>query len=113
MEIINHKQVERLAAEIGRENVPVLLEIFLSEIAGYTSMLLPLEGQEQHDYLTEVSHALKSSAASFGADALCEYSVVLDQTAKSGKQLTSPSYKKEMVDLLNKTYSIYQDLFAQ
>ena len=69
MEIINQKQVDRLAAEIGKENVPVLLEIFLNEIAGYESTLLSLEGQEQHAYLTEVSHALKSSAASFGADA--------------------------------------------
>ena len=112
MDLINHKQVERLAAEIGRENVPVLLEIFLSEIAGYMNVLSPLEGQDQHDYLTEVSHALKSSAASFGADALCNYSIMLDKKAKAGEQLSSPSCKKEMTDLLKKTHSSYQDLFA-
>ncbi len=113
MEIINQKQVDRLAAEIGKENVPVLLEIFLNELAGYESTLLSLEGQEQHAYLTEVSHALKSSAASFGADALCNYSILLDKNAKLGEQLSSPSCKKEMLDLLKKTYSIYQNLFSQ
>ena len=113
MEIINQKQVDRLAAEIGKENVPVLLEIFLNELAGYESTLLSLEGQEQHAYLTEVSHALKSSAASFGADALCNYSILLDKNAKLGEKLSSPSCKKEMLDLLKKTYSIYQNLFSQ
>tara|TARA_B100001057_G_C22750070_1_gene911401 strand:- start:361 stop:702 length:342 start_codon:yes stop_codon:yes gene_type:complete len=113
VEIINQKQVDRLAAEIGKENVPVLLEIFLNELAGYESTLLSLEGQEQHAYLTEVSHALKSSAASFGADALCNYSILLDKNAKLGEQLSSPSCKKEMLDLLKKTYSIYQNLFSQ
>ena len=113
MEIINQKQVDRLAAEIGKENVPVLLEIFLNELAGYESTLLSLEGQEQHAYLTEVSHALKSSAASFGADALCNYSILLDKNAKLGEQLSSPSCKKEMLDLLKKTHSIYQNLFTQ
>ena len=35
MKVLNQQKVDELAGEIGQENVPVLLEIFLGELKGY------------------------------------------------------------------------------
>ncbi len=39
MEVLNQDKIERLAAEIGVENVPVLLDIFLGELTMYIDNL--------------------------------------------------------------------------
>lgn len=72
MTILNQQKIDELSMEIGSDNVPVLLDIFLGEMDTYIDNLSQLEGSEQLVYLKEISHALKSSAASFGADSLCE-----------------------------------------
>ncbi len=111
MDILDQSKIDRLASEIGEENVPVLLEIFLGELKMYIDQLSQLEGSEQEDYLKEISHALKSSAASFGAEALRTYSVEVDSVAKSGVNLNSDEYKENMLSLLSETQQRYQTLF--
>ncbi|MEF1291925.1 Hpt domain-containing protein, partial [Vibrio sp. M260118] len=50
MDILDQSKIDRLASEIGEENVPVLLEIFLGELKMYIDQLSQLEGSEQEDY---------------------------------------------------------------
>ncbi|AIW14704.1 Hpt domain-containing protein [Vibrio europaeus] len=113
MDILDQSKIDRLASEIGAENVPVLLEIFLNELQMYIDKLSQIEGQEQEQYLKEISHALKSSAASFGAEALRAYSAEVDSSAKSGTSLESESNKQQMLSLLSETQQRYQQLFNQ
>lgn len=113
MDILDQSKIDRLASEIGEENVPVLLEIFLGELQMYIDKLSQLEGPEQEQYLKEISHALKSSAASFGAEALRAYSVEVDASAKSGSSLGLDSVKQEMLSKLVVTQERYQQLFNQ
>ena len=68
--VLNQQKVDELAGEIGQENVPVLLEIFLGELKGYYEHLEINKESDTSKYLADISHALKSSAASFGADSL-------------------------------------------
>lgn len=113
MDILNQIKIERLAGEIGQENVPVLLEIFLNELAMYIERLSQLEGEELQDYLKEISHALKSSAASFGAEALCHYSIEVDAMAKTGAMSELADCKGQMLSLLDETEQRYKQLLTQ
>ncbi|GAK86593.1 phosphorelay protein LuxU [Vibrio ponticus] len=112
MDIINHQQVERLKQEIGADNLPVLLGIFLTELNQYAEKL-NLPDNDQDSYLKEISHALKSSAASFGAEALRSLAIDYDSAGKSGLMLASPEHKQKMLNLLQITHQQYEILLAE
>lgn len=113
MELLNQNKVDSLGAEIGAENVPILLEIFLGELNQYISNLSEPSSLDVEGYLTEISHALKSSAASFGAEALCAYSIEVDAKAKSGAKLDLDDVSLQMVSLLTDTKQRYQQLMDE
>ncbi len=73
-----------------------------------SSSLLQLEGSERLVYLKEISHALKSSAASFGADSLCELAMSIDKKAKSGELVEQGCEVNTMLDRLNETRDAYR-----
>lgn len=110
MDLLQQAKLDRLANEIGQENVPVLLDIFLGELSHYIATLSQLDSQQQDSYLQEISHALKSSAASFGAEALRTFSVELDARAKAGDALASEDDKQQMLSLLKQTEQRYKQL---
>ncbi|MDN3614497.1 quorum-sensing phosphorelay protein LuxU [Vibrio gallaecicus] len=110
MSLLNQNKINELAGEIGEENVPVLLDIFLGELAGYNERLSSGQLEDTSQYLAEISHALKSSAASFGADQLCELAVSFDLRVKQ-KVLLTDIDSSEMQNLLNQTFIEYQNLF--
>lgn len=64
--VLNQQKIDELSMEIGSDNVPVLFDIFLGEMDTYIENLSQLQGAERLAYSKEISHALKSSAASFG-----------------------------------------------
>ncbi|MGF1694938.1 Hpt domain-containing protein [Vibrio kyushuensis] len=113
MDILNSQKIERLSNEIGQENVPVLLDIFLGELNLYMKTLLDEEGLDKADYLREISHALKSSAASFGADKLCQFSIDLDSKIKAGIELNPVVDAAQMIKILDTTREAYQSLVAK
>lgn len=109
MELLNQKKIDALSNEIGEDNVPILLEIFLSELASYLKVLGDTSFQDKLSYLKEISHALKSSAASFGADALCELAVSIDAKVKQGAALQQQVDVVAMIALLQRTQHAYTD----
>lgn len=112
MEVLNSVKVEQLGSEIGVDNVPILLEIFLGELAQYIANLQQCP-TNQDEYLREISHALKSSAASFGAEALCALANEYDAVGKAGQLLNTDQHKQQMLSLLNETEQRYKDLLSQ
>ncbi|EGR1143227.1 TPA: quorum-sensing phosphorelay protein LuxU [Vibrio parahaemolyticus] len=108
MTILNQQKIDELSMEIGSDNVPVLLDIFLGEMDTYIDNLSQLEGSERLVYLKEISHALKSSAASFGADSLCELAMSIDKKAKSGELVEQGSEVYTMLERLNETRDAYR-----
>ncbi|HAS61143.1 MAG TPA: phosphorelay protein [Vibrio sp.] len=111
MDIINQQQVERLKQEIGAENLPVLLDIFLSELSQYMVKLTDANN-DQEAYLKEISHALKSSAASFGAEALRNLAIDYDGSGKAGVSLSTVEHKHKMLALLKETHQCYEKLLS-
>jgi HPt (histidine-containing phosphotransfer) domain-containing protein len=106
--VLNQQKIDELSMEIGSDNVPVLFDIFLGEMDTYIENLSQLQGAERLAYSKEISHALKSSAASFGADRLCELAMSIDKKAKAG-ELTAESEELEvMFDLLHETRDAYR-----
>ncbi|MCK6262155.1 Hpt domain-containing protein [Vibrio sp. ZSDE26] len=113
MDILNKEKIERLSNEIGADNLPVLLDIFLSELSLYKKTLLEDETVDKEKYLREISHALKSSAASFGADRLCHVSIDMDARIKAGEALNPVADLEKMVQHLEETRETYQALVAK
>ncbi|WP_162045876.1 quorum-sensing phosphorelay protein LuxU [Vibrio taketomensis] len=112
MNIINQQQIDRLRQEIGDDNLPILLDIFLGELNQYTQKLNQAE-VDQDAYLKEISHALKSSAASFGAEALRALAVDYDGAGKAGLFLDSSVHKEQMLSLLSQTQQQYAELLSK
>ncbi len=74
----------------------------------YITRLSDLKGNEQLIYLKEISHALKSSAASFGADRLCDLAIAIDRKAKSNQLAEQGEDATEMLALLDVTRDAYR-----
>ncbi|WP_200796951.1 quorum-sensing phosphorelay protein LuxU [Vibrio quintilis] len=107
MDLINQEKIATLAKEIGPENVPVLLDIFLGELTSYQATLLEADTEARLEHLKEISHALKSSAASFGADRLCALAIDIDMRGKQ-QQLEDIAQETEaLVELLRLTHESY------
>ena len=106
--VLNQQKIEGLSQEIGSENVPILLDIFLGEMDIYIGTLSELQGTAQLGYLKEISHALKSSAASFGADRLCELAIAIDKKAKVNILNEKGIETSAMIDLLCITREAYR-----
>ncbi|MEI8599512.1 Hpt domain-containing protein [Vibrio sp. M60_M31a] len=108
MNILNQKKIDDLSMEIGSDNVPVLLGIFLGEIDTYIRNLSQFDDADQLVYLKEISHALKSSAASFGADRLCDLAISIDKKAKAGELAVEGEEATTMIDVLRDTQEVYR-----
>lgn len=106
--ILNQSKVNDMKEEIGQENIPVILSLFLSELEQYQQQLTTLPSEEIHDYLARICHSLKSSAASFGADALCQLALKYDAAVKQNQTLTTLVEGQQMRELLKITHTCYQ-----
>ncbi|MGL6261697.1 Hpt domain-containing protein [Vibrio sp. WXL210] len=109
MSIINRVAIEELGEQIGQENLTPLFEIFTTELADYQQTLSQCEASKTSKQLAEICHALKSSAASFGADALCEHAREMDRLYKLGTDLTSGDYVNQTNAMLAETERAYTD----
>jgi two-component system phosphorelay protein LuxU len=105
MQLLNEEKIQRLANEIGAENVPMLLTIFLGELIEYINTLSIDDLAAVRLHLGEISHALKSSAASFGADRLCDFAIEIDKMAKQGEKIEE--HNKAFIELLQQTHQRY------
>ncbi|NLS13918.1 Hpt domain-containing protein [Vibrio sp. SM6] len=108
MEILNVEKVTALAHDIGEQHMPTLLTIFVRELEEYSEQLQ--ENRDDDQYMITISHALKSSAGSFGADALCTLAQQIDAAAKQGDRAQVQHAQVAMIATLNETLMAYQRL---
>ncbi|MBF8999846.1 quorum-sensing phosphorelay protein LuxU [Vibrio nitrifigilis] len=110
MELMNQHKIDGLAQEIGQENVPVLLEIFLGELTGYQQQLTDVSQADKQECLKDISHALKSSAASFGADKLCAKAIEIDGMVKLALEFDVNAETENIIALMEETHQCYEQL---
>ncbi|MCE0492960.1 Hpt domain-containing protein [Vibrio salinus] len=104
----NQSTIEQLSQEIGPDNVSMLFGIFVNELRGYLALFEEADESHLCQHLKEVSHALKSSAASFGADALCSLAVDIDARVKAGEILDCDKEVHDLVAVMKETYGAYE-----
>lgn len=81
---INAQTIQRMADEVGEDTLQLLLTVFSDELEQYFCKLsddpTPLD-------VREISHAIKSSAASFGADELARMAQECESRVKQGQDI--------------------------
>ncbi|SIN77976.1 Hpt domain-containing protein [Salinivibrio sp. ES.052] len=107
---VNTETLRRLTLEVGEDTVTVLLTVFSDELSQYHSQL---SGSPSIEQVGEISHAIKSSAASFGADDLAEMARECESRVKQGQQEWMTHHLNELTDLLQGTASTYRDMAVE
>ena len=79
---INAETIKRMADEVGEETLTLLLNVFSDELEQYQRQL---SDQPSIKQVREISHAIKSSAASFGADDLADMAQECESRVKQGQ----------------------------
>ncbi|KLV04710.1 phosphorelay protein LuxU [Photobacterium aquae] len=79
---INAQTIQRMAEEVGEDTLQLLLTVFSDELEQYFSKLS--DDPTLLD-VREISHAIKSSAASFGADELARMAQECESRVKQGQ----------------------------
>ncbi|BCL70475.1 Phosphorelay protein luxU [Vibrio nigripulchritudo MADA3029] len=103
--VVNTDKIDELSRDIGEENLPMLFSIFIGELVDYAEALAngPTEQSEAEEQLKAISHSLKSSAASFGAERLCEFATRLDARYKTGEPINTDENRETMITCLHIT----------
>ena len=107
---VNHETLRRLAVEVGEETVSSLLVVFSDELSRYYDQLAETPSTNQ---VREISHAIKSSAASFGADELAELARECESRVKLGQESWVHEQLPRLTSMLQGTASEYKALADQ
>ena len=103
---VNQLAVNQLVQEVGDENVPCLFGIFCDELHDFIDTL---SSQPEIDKVREISHCLKSSAGSFGADKLAGMAIDVEEKAKSHQKEWVQNNMSEFVDIARQTERAYRE----
>ncbi|BAX53660.1 TPA: Hpt domain-containing protein [Photobacterium damselae] len=79
---VNVETVKRLADEVGEDTVSLLFNVFSDELEQY---LVKLLAEPSVSDIGEISHSIKSSAASFGADDLALLAQECESRVRQGQ----------------------------
>ncbi|OCH15482.1 MULTISPECIES: Hpt domain-containing protein [unclassified Aliivibrio] len=107
---INQIAVNQLVQEVGDENVPFLFGIFCDELDEFIDTL---STHPEIDKVREISHCLKSSAGSFGADKLATMAINIEEKAKLLQQEWVERNISEFVNIARGTELAYRKLLIK
>ena len=105
--MVNNETIHRLTIDVGKETALLLLGVFSDELQEYLQQLKDLPTIL---HIKEKSHAIKSSAASFGADELADFACECENRVKMGQDLWVMDQFPRLLDILRKTAMTYQEL---
>lgn len=100
-----YRQNRRVESRHRRREPSHAFSIFIGELVDYAEALAngPSERSEAEEQLKSISHSLKSSAASFGAERLCEFATRLDARYKTGEDINTSENRETMITCLHLT----------
>ena len=105
--MVNNETIQRLTIDVGKETALLLLGVFSEELNDYFQQLSDLPTIL---HIREKSHAIKSSAASFGADELAEFACECENRVKMGQDLWVMEQFPRFLGILQETAMKYHDL---
>lgn len=104
---INQIAVNQLMQEVGDENVPFLFGIFCDELDDFIGTLTT---HPEIEKVREISHCLKSSAGSFGADKLANMAIHIEEKAKNKQKDWVERNISEFVNIARGTELAYRQM---
>ena len=107
---INQIALNQLVQEVGGENVPFLFGIFCDELDELIDTLI---AQPEIEKIREISHCLKSSAGSFGADKLAMMAIHIEEKAKAEQKEWVERNISEFVNIARGTELAYRELLMK
>ena len=95
--LVDDDALQALGEDTSFELIPRMVGVFVEELQSRASHIA--EGVETHDSrrLASEAHALKSSAATYGAVAIAEHARRLDQACKDGNQLEAEAQARAIL----------------
>ena len=99
--------MNQLMQEVGDENVPFLFGIFCDELDDFISTLTT---HPEIEKVREISHCLKSSAGSFGADKLASMAINIEEKAKNKQKDWVERNISEFVNIARGTELAYRQM---
>lgn len=107
---VNQIAVNQLVQEVGDENVPFLFGIFCDELDEFIGAL---STHPEIEKVREISHCLKSSAGSFGADKLANMAVDIEEKAKQKQKEWVERNMSEFVNIARQTEMAYRQFLVK
>ena len=107
---INQVAVYQLIQEVGDENIPFLFGIFCDELDEFIDTL---STQPEIEKVREISHCIKSSAGSFGADKLASMAIHIEEKAKQKQYDWVTHNISEFVNIARGTELAYRQFLVK
>lgn len=104
---VNQTAVTQLRQEVGEENIPILFGIFCDELSDFIGAL---SSHPEVNEIREISHSLKSSAGSFGADKLATMAISVEEKAKQDQAQWLERNISDFVEVARQTEIAYREL---
>lgn len=104
---VNETTIKQLASEVGEETIALLLNVFCDELEQYSQKLIsdPTIGD-----VREISHSIKSSAGSFGADPLAAMALECEERAKQEQNEWVEHHLDEFIQVVQTTGAEFRKL---
>ncbi len=110
---IDFNVVSQIADDLSIEMLPEMVDLFITESTKRLEQIEQLLENRDFVELGNQSHALKGSAATFGAIKLTPLAESLEQSCKQGKVEDAEILTKQVIDVGKKTLDAYLDRFSR
>ncbi len=108
---IDSKVISQMSDDLTAEMLPEMLELFVIENAKILDQIDQLLARNDIVELKNQSHALKGSAATFGAALLTPLAEKLEHSCKQGNTEDAETYAKQVIEVGRKTLDVYNNRF--
>ena len=108
---IDSKVLSQMSDDLSAEMLPEMLELFVIENAKILDQIDQLLARKDIVELKNQSHALKGSAATFGAALLTPLAEKLEHSCKQGNTEDAEAFAKQVIEVGRKTLDIYNNRF--
>lgn len=101
--LVDRETLDQLGRDTSPELVPKLVQVFIRELEGRAGSIAEAMEAEDLGALGREAHALKSSAATYGALALAHWARALDAACKAGERRAALEAARRIGELTNPT----------
>ncbi|MEE9425215.1 MAG: Hpt domain-containing protein [Methylococcales bacterium] len=108
---IDSKVISQMSDDVSAEMLPEMLELFVIENAKILNQIDQLLASRNIVELKNQSHALKGSAATFGAALLTPLAEKLEHSCQQGNTEDAEAFAKQVIEVGRKTLDIYNNRF--